>query len=226
MREQVGFPYWEPGQPVIRRRSLTVGEEARLRNQPASPHRAGHYAGLHPEDRPFITDYERDDDTQLPARITPRSAIRYRPSQEQVKPRKRVHWLVFVGLAMFIMIFGWIAFNAVGQWWQGVLNNIDYGTPRTYQTDENVGHNGRISHFIVLNNQGEIHVIELQRGHPEASKIYTITILPVDQAYLPATITFQDINGDGKEDALVHVGNTEIPLYNNGTGFQSQPPGH
>ncbi len=202
-----------------------------MRDEPASPHRAGHYAGLHPEDTPFITGYDSDDDdntsAQLPARITPRSAIRYRPTtQQQAKQRKRMHWLVWVGVAMFIMILGWIAFNAVGQWWLGVVDNITYGTPRTYQTDANIGHNGRLSHFIVLNNQGEIQVIELQRGHPEASKIYTVTVLPADQAYLPATITFQDINGDGKVDALVHVGDTEIPMYNNGTGFQSQPPGH
>jgi hypothetical protein len=202
-----------------------------LRQQPASPHRAGHYAGLHPEDTPFITGYEREEDdttySQPPARITPRSAIRYRPTtQLQAQPRKRLHWLVWVGVALFIMIVGWVALSAVGQWWQGVEDTWTYGMPRTYQTDANVGHNGRLSHFIVLNHQGEILVIELQRGHPEASKIYTVTVLPADQASVPATITFGDINGDGKVDALVHVGATEIPMYNNGAGFQSQPPSH
>lgn len=134
--------------------------------------------------------------------------------------------MVWAGVAMFVMIFGWIAFNAVGSWWQGVVDNIAYGTPRTFQTDANVGHNGRTSHFIAVNLAGEVEVIETQKGHPEASKIYTVITMSEDQASIPVTITFQDLNGDGKIDALIHYGGTEIPMYNNGTGFQSQPPGH
>ena len=224
MREQIGYPY----QPVIKRRSLTTAQEAHVRQHPASPHRAGHFAGLHPEDQPFITGYDSDEDdtyTQVPARTVPRSAIRYRPTQQQAQPKKRVHWLMLLGIAIFVMILGWIALTAIGNWWQGVINNITYGMPRTYQTDANVGHNGRMSHFIAVNLAGDVEVIETQRGHPEASKIYTVITMSADQAAIPVTISFQDLNGDGKIDALIHYGGTEIPMYNNGTGFQSQPQG-
>ncbi len=228
----------------------------RQQYQPANQHRAGHQAGLHPEDQDIEEDesyyvtrphtsarrYTNGQPTHFtqgstkynvkygapPAKhaIPPRSSQVTTEDDDQYKPKKRrhVHWLTWVGVALFIMILGWIAFNAIGSWWQGVLDNIAYGTPRTFQTDANVGHYGRVSHFIVINLNGEVEVIETQKGHPEASKIYTIVTMPEDQWSIPATITFQEINKDGRIDALVHFGQTEIPMYNNGTGFQSQPP--
>ena len=36
-------------------------------------------------------------------------------------------------------------------------------------------------------------MIETQKGHPEAAKIYVVVVLPQDQARLPVTITFQDM---------------------------------
>ena len=125
---------------------------------------------------------------------------------------------------MFVMILGWTGLNALGSWIHDRQDDLTYGYPRTYQTDANVGHYGRVSHFLCLNLHGEIQVIELQKGHPEASKVYVIMLLPADQDHVPVTISFEDIRGSGKLDALVHVGNTEIPMYNNGTSFQSQPP--
>jgi hypothetical protein len=227
VREQIGYPYRQPGQQVIQRKSLAPGP-GNYRQQPqASRHREGYY----PEDAPFVSDdLERDHNTyaQPPARTTPRSAIRYRPmatTQQQAKPGKRVHWLVFVGLGVFIMILGWIVLTAINSWWQTKIADMKYGFPRTFQTDADVGHNGRVSHFICLNLEGEVEIIEIQKGHPDASKIYKVVVLPQDQASVPVTISFQDINGDGKVDGLVLVGGSEVPMYNNGTGFQSQPPG-
>jgi len=215
---------------------------------PASPHRAGHYAGVHPEDQPYSSVQGRsrasraapttnddvsgeDGDYQQPSRMGT-SARRYQPlpitPQKQLPPpepeKKRIHWLVWVGMLLLVMIIGWTGLNALGSWIQEKQDDLTYGYPRTYQTVQNVGHNGRVSHFLCLNFHGEIQVIELQSGHPEAAKIYTILVLPKNQDHVPCTLSFEDINDDGKVDALIHVGSTEIPLYNNGSGFQSQPP--
>jgi hypothetical protein len=156
----------------------------------------------------------------------PRRSSQATTEDDQYTPqtRKRIHWLTWVGVALFIMIIGWVALTAVSQWWQGVVDNFTYGTPRTYQIDKNVGHNNRESHFIAINLNGEVEVIETQKGHPEAAKIYTIVTMPEDQALIPVTLTFQDIRKRGRVDIIVHFGQTEIPMYNNGTGFQSQPP--
>jgi len=71
--------------------------------------------------------------------------------------RTRFHWLVFVGLGLFIMIIGWLSFSALSSWWSTKLNNWTYGNPRTYQTDFVVGHGDSAqhpSHFIALNLNG------------------------------------------------------------------------
>ena len=236
MREQIGYPYRQPGQPVIQRRSLTTKQEAQLRQQPASPHRAGHYAGLHDESAPFITGYDSDEDddtsTKLPARTTPRSAIRYRPlntTHQQAIPKRRKHWLVYVGLAMFIMLIGWVLITMIGYWWQTKMDDLKYGYPRTYQTDANVGHYGYTSHFVALNLNGKVEVIETQPQNPDQQKathMYIAATLSIDQSLQPVTLKFEDLTGSGKLDMLVYVGSTlQVPFYNNGTSFQNQPPG-
>ena len=116
-----------------------------------------------------------------------------------------------------------VAVGRIGCFFAG-LDDFTYGYPRTYQLDQDVGHFGRVSHFLCLNLNGEIEMIETQKGHPEVAKIYVVMVLPADQASVPVTISFQNIKGYGSVDAIIHYGSTEIPLYNNGTTFQSQPP--
>jgi len=206
MRDHVGYPY----QPVAKRRSLTTAQEAGLRQQPVTT--------------------DEDIYSQEPARLTPRSAIRYRPTnQQQEVPKKRVHWMVWAGVIMFIMIFGWAGITVIGNWWQTTLDDWHYGRPRTFQTDQNVGHYGFTSHFVALNLNGKIEVIETQPLNPnqqQSTRMYIVANLTTDQELAPVTLRFEDLNGDGKLDMLVFVGGTlQVPLYNNGTGFQSQPPG-
>ena len=145
--------------------------------------------------------------------------------QEQASPGKnRKHWLFSVSLVVSIMLAGWLLFSMLGSWIQSKIDDFTYGYPRTYQVDQDVGHFGRVSHFLCLNLNGEIEMIETQKGHPEVAKSYIVTALPEDQARLPVTLSFQNIKGYGSIDAIVHYGTAEIPLYNNGTTFQSQPP--
>jgi hypothetical protein len=149
-------------------------------------------------------------------------------SQEQqqapLPAKKRKHWLFYVGLVVSIMLAGWLLFSMLGSWIQSKIDDFTYGYPRTYQLDQDVGHFGRVSHFLCINLNGEIEIIETQKGHPEVAKIYVVVVLPQDQARLPVTLSFQNIKGYGSLDAIVHYGSAEIPLYNNGTTFQNQPP--
>ncbi len=233
MRQQIAFEYEQTpngGQHLIQRKTLVPpGQGNYVQYQSANPHRAGHYAGLHPEDQPYWTD-DLDTHTPLPARRTPRSAIRYQPAnQQQAQPRKRVHWMVWAGVAMFIMLFGWISLTALGNWWTTILDDWHYGRPRTFQIDQNVGHFNYPSHFVALNLNGKIEVIETQPQNPnqqQSTHMYIAATLATDQNLQAVTLHFEDLNGDGKLDMLVFVGNTlQVPLYNNGTSFQSQPPG-
>ena len=50
----------------------------------------------------------------------------------EVSGRFRPHWLVFVGLAMLVMVMGWVVFSAVANWWQVTQDDWHYGRPRTF----------------------------------------------------------------------------------------------
>lgn len=218
-------------QPVDPKRQRRHNQQP-PQQQPASRHRAGHQAGLHPEDAPYITGNQRlhsgvpvasrarqtkaptDDDNvlvdeeeieadadidgngdvwslQIPrsARYYPqpgqytqgdtRVNVRRRQQQSVIPPRSsrqvyeeeedqdfeevetkrpsrtrpkmKLHWLVFAGIAILLMIAGWMAFSDLGTWWQNHQDDVTYGMPRTYQTDAVVGHNdsnSNPSHFI------------------------------------------------------------------------------
>jgi hypothetical protein len=131
------------------------------------------------------------------------------------------HWLVFVGIAMFIMIVGWVAFNALGSWWQTTQDDWHYGRPRTFQTDAVVGHNdssSNPSHFIAENLNRHVIIIELPGGDATKARIYSGPILiGQGQDLAPVILSFQDVNGDGSLDMIVNVQDAHF-VYINGNG--------
>lgn len=133
--------------------------------------------------------------------------------------------MFFLGLGMFVMIGGWWLLTDIGTWWVGQLNNWNYGMPRTYQVDAVVGHNdSRLhpSHFIALNLDGRVEIIEIPGGNPTHERVYLGPTLYSDNAGLiPVTVSFKDVNGDGKPDMLLHIQNQTMIYLNNGSQFQS-----
>jgi hypothetical protein len=132
------------------------------------------------------------------------------------------HWLVFVGIAMFIMIIGWVAFSALGSWWQTTQDDWHYGRPRTFQTDAVVGHNdssSNPSHFIAVNLNRHVLIVELPGGDATKARIYSGPILiGQGQDLAPVTLSFQDVNGDGLLDMIVNVQDAHFVYINsNGT---------
>jgi hypothetical protein len=135
--------------------------------------------------------------------------------------------LIVIGLGMFVMILGWIAFNALANWWMVTQNDWTYGRPRTYQTDHVVGHHDSLdhpSHFLALNLNRRVVVIEFPGGDPSKALTYLgPTLLGDGQDLTPVTITFEDRNGDGKPDLNIHIGDQVIVFLNDGTKFNSPP---
>lgn len=57
-------------------------------------------------------------------------------------------------------------------------------------------------------------------------KVYLGPVLIGDgQDFTPVTLTFEDVNGDGKPDMLVHIGDQTIVFLNDGGAFRPQKPG-
>src|SRR6266487_3823573 len=125
----------------------------RRASAPASVHRAGHYAGIHPEDTPHqsgqLAQEEEDDvpDSYYP-QLVPSSARRYRTTGEEeiVRENKRLiihrgpppkkrhaHPLLIVGITMCAVITGVIILARTEIWWANQQNAWTYGYPRIYQ---------------------------------------------------------------------------------------------
>lgn len=225
------------------KRASATREELAARRTTASTHRTGHYAGLHPEDSPYLSGQVAgvpEDASFYPQRM-PSSARRYTTTQghqviEQGNKRmvihtepppthqRRFHWLFFVGLALLVMVAGWIALTLLGTWWQTKQLDWKYGNPRTFQTEQFVGHAdspAHPNHFIAVNIGGTIEVVELNTTNPKTDHVYVITT--ISDSTTPVTVSFHDLNHDGKVDMLVTVGETNpytVIFLNNGSVFQ------
>ncbi len=142
---------------------------------------------------------------------------------------RRLHWMLWVGSALLIMIAGYLAVSALGSWWQHHQDDATYGNPRTYQTDAVVGHgdsNSQPSHFIAINLKGQVIVAELPGGDVTKAISYQITTVPGNDSNPPVTLKFIDLNGDGKLDMEVLIGDPgnviTMFLFNNGNRFVSK----
>lgn len=147
----------------------------------------------------------------------------YKERRHQGHQRRRVHWLFYLGLAMCTMLLGWMLLTTVANWWQVTQDDWHYGRPRTYQVDQVVGHNDsaqKPSHFIAINLNRQVEVIEFPGGDATKAKIYIGPLLVGPGQYLaPVTLSFQDVNGDGKIDMIVNVQDSHFIFLNNGTSF-------
>jgi hypothetical protein len=144
--------------------------------------------------------------------------------QRQERPRRRPHWMPRLGLALSLVFLSWLLLTEAATWTQHALDTLHYGSPRTYQTDAVVGHGDsptHPSHFIALNLDGHLEVIELAGGNPAHAHIYVgPTLTGPEAAQVPVTIQFQDVNGDGKPDLLLLFNGIQVVYLNTGTSFQ------
>jgi len=156
-----------------------------------------------------------------------RSYVAPPKSRRKLQP----HWLLYVGVALFLVLISYIVLTDLGNWWQGHQDDTTYGMPRTYQADTVVGHTdskAHPSHFTAENLKGEIFVIELPGGDITKARSYPITTIPGNDASVPAKVIFQDTTNDGKLDMVVVIGDpgsqVTITLYNDGTQFTGKHP--
>jgi hypothetical protein len=142
--------------------------------------------------------------------------------------RRRAPWLA-LALGMILTLGLVIGFNTFGSWWQRHQEDATYGMPRTYQVNTVVGHQdsaGKPSHFIFLNMNSHVVVIEFPGGDATHAIIYTgPTLFGNGGDLIPVTGEFRDVNGDGRPDLIVHVQDQTIVFLNDGSKFRPLQPG-
>jgi hypothetical protein len=250
MKEQHGVPlftgdviHFDHSRTATTAQSGGPSTSNRYRTPAASIPRAGHSLQHHPEDAPYLTgdvppraaryhppvmadaDYGEEARSGRPRTSTARRLDR-NPLETRQLPDRRFdagHLLIVVGVALLIMLLGWLALSWLGTWWQTQTNDWTYGRPRTFQTDAVVGHHdspGHPSHFLALNLNRHVLVIELPGGDSSKSLIYTGPTLVGDgQDLTPVTLTFTDVNGDSKPDMEIHILDQVIVFHNTGSKF-------
>jgi hypothetical protein len=185
-------------------------------------------------------EYDLEEDDAYYTQRVPTSAVRYALPQQQViqrgnkrivihdepPPARKLHWSFILGVGMILMLALWAAGSYTLSWWQNYQLDTTYGMPRTYQTDQVVGHSDSTSHpthFIAVNLSSKITIIEIPGGNNQHARIYSgPTIYSANGDSTPVTLEFDDVNGDSKVDMIVHVGDQKIVYLNDGTQFKPQ----
>jgi len=172
--------------------------------------------------------------TNMPAvqvrkgRVVRTDEVGLRETGELVGRGLRLHWLVFVGVAMIVMVMGWVIFSAVANWWQITQDDWHYGRPRTFQADAVVGHNDSAanpSHFIALNLNRHVEIIEFPGGDGTKARIFIgPTLIGDGQDLAPVTLTFRDVNGDGKLDMIINIQDNHFVFINDNGTFRPARP--
>jgi hypothetical protein len=123
---------------------------------------------------------------------------------------------------MTLMLVIVIAGSVVLGWAQTVSDDLHYGRPRTFQMDAFVGHEtGRVpSHFIALNLQGQIEIIELPGGDATHARMYLgPRIYGEGSDLVPVTLRFVEGAQPHHPDMLILFQNTQVVFHNAGGTF-------
>ena len=164
--------------------------------------------------------------TEEPPRIARASRARAIPRKNAprgVEPRALLSF-VPLGLGMLLMLLVVVLGQWMLGWVQTSWDDLHYGRPRTFQMDAFVGHEtgSTPSHFIAVNLQGQIEIIELPGGDPTHAKMYVGPhIYGEGSDLVPVTLRFVEGAHAHHPDMLILFQNTQVVFHNAGGTFES-----
>jgi hypothetical protein len=152
-----------------------------------------------------------------------------KPVPKGKRQKRNIHPLLYLGVGMIAMLALFVLLSSAAAWLQEKQNDLTYGNPRTFQTDAVVGHSDSAanpSHFIAVNLNRHVQVIEIPGQDSAKERTFPITTLFGDGEDLtPVTLSFRDVNGDGKPDMLIHIENQTLIMINDQGTFRPAKPG-
>jgi len=130
---------------------------------------------------------------------------------------------VLVGALFFLSIYLFLT-GVVFPWVRGIENHWAYGQDGVFHVQVYL-HQGdspdNPSDLYAYLSHGLVVVTVVQDGQ---AKVYPLTFSGTNPSGYLVTLEVRDLNGDGKPDVLVHVGELAVPMYNNGKEFQGTRP--
>ncbi len=128
------------------------------------------------------------------------------------------------GLSMFVLLLLWWLLSMVSAWWTQHTLDATYEFPRISQTDAVVypgDTSTHPSHYLFLNLNGAVLIIELPHGDSAHARIYKGPTIFSDNAdQVPITGEFKVVNGT--VEMLVHIQDRTILYVFDGTQFKPQ----
>ena len=154
------------------------------------------------------------------------------PESGRIRSKRRfwhgAHPLLYLGVGMIAMLALWTLLTSAISWWNTTWDDLHYGRPRTFQIDAFVGHNeaaGTPSHFIAINLNGHIEIIEFPGGDGSKARIYLgPQMYGTGDDLIPVTLSFADVNGDHQLDMIIHFQSSRIVFINDQGGFRPLRP--
>jgi hypothetical protein len=154
------------------------------------------------------------------------------PNPGRIRSKRKfwhgAHPLLYLGVGMIAMLALWTLLTSAISWGNTTWDDLHYGRPRTSQIDAFVGHNeaaGTPSHFIAINLNGRIEIIELPGGDGSKARIYLgPQLYGAGDDLIPVTLSFADVNGDHHPDMIIHFQSSRIVFINDQGGFRPLRP--
>ena len=140
------------------------------------------------------------------------------------KHKRRLHPLALLGIGMISMLLLWAGLSWLVSWVQANQLNATFEFPRISQADAVVypgDSSQHPSHYLFLNLNGTILIVELPHGDSAKARIYKGPTLFSDNAdQVPVSGEFRVVNG--KIEMLVHIQDRIILYIFDGTQFKPQ----
>jgi hypothetical protein len=164
---------------------------------------------------------------QKPSTTTPVGIPVGKSAKAQSSPWQRL-LLVGIGMGMIVAVLLVVVGQLLVGWIGTGLDGLHYGYPRTFQMDAVVGQGDSVlhpSHFLALNLEGQIEVIELPGGDAAHAKIYLGPHLyGTNASLMPVTLRFVDTQHDGHPEMIVAFQGEQL-IFSNAQGSFHAPAG-
>ncbi len=137
-------------------------------------------------------------------------------------PITRITFLLIGGILLYLLV------STSVHWGRMLLDDLRYGRPRTTHLQGFVGHaeaSGQPSHFIALNLNRQVVVLELPGGDPaQVRSLPGPYLFGADEDLTPVQLALDDVDGDGANDLLINVRNEQLVYLNKDGNFRLPNP--
>jgi hypothetical protein len=158
-----------------------------------------------------------------------------RNGQGVVHPRPQIavpsisfHSVAYIVTGLLALLAIYAIMGNVVTWGIDRLNDVRYGPTRTFHMDAVVGHedgNGTPTHFVAMNLNRQVVIIEIPGGDPNKTRTLTGPYLfGAGEDQTPVLLRLDDLNRDGSKDLIVSIKNEEIVYLNRDGKFQPITP--